>query len=177
MVGLVWRQYSFAQVNTSSFGVKDLRFGDFDGDGATDVFGVVSNGQFNTWSYSKSATGSWAGGYLRPGLTTTVDGLFVADFNGTSSRCCGACDANTSAAGTPHTAAFRTGISQPGDIRAVCRRCGHFLGHAESDVLAWNDTDFWISVGEFPRLLAIARRTCTEPVRSVNLRNAHTMKR
>jgi hypothetical protein len=68
--------FNFSQ--TSSFRVKDLRFGDFDGDGKTDVFGVVSG----TWSYSKSATGSWSDGYLQQALTDSVDGLFVADFNG-----------------------------------------------------------------------------------------------
>jgi hypothetical protein len=45
------------------------------------VFGVVSNGQFNTWSYSKSAVGPWADGYLRPALTDTVNSLVVADFD------------------------------------------------------------------------------------------------
>lgn len=72
----------FTLANTSSFRVKDLRFGDFDGDGRTDVFGVVSNGVINTWSYSKSARGPWSEGYLRPALTNTVDQLVVADFDG-----------------------------------------------------------------------------------------------
>lgn len=71
----------FNPVNTSSFRRKDLRFGDFDGDGNTDVFGVVSNGSINTWSYSKSATGSWADGFLQDALDT-IDNLVVADFNG-----------------------------------------------------------------------------------------------
>jgi hypothetical protein len=71
----------FAPVNASSFLRTDLRFGDFDGDGATDVFGVVSNGQFNTWSYSKSATGAWADGFLQEALAP-IDQLVVADFDG-----------------------------------------------------------------------------------------------
>ncbi len=71
----------FTIVNTSSFRVKDLRFGDFDGDKKTDVFGVVSNGVIKTWSYSKSATGSWADGFLQEALAP-IDGLVVADFDG-----------------------------------------------------------------------------------------------
>jgi hypothetical protein len=67
----------FNVVNTSSFRVKDLRFGDFDGDGKTDVFGVVSG----TWSYSKSASGSWASGFLQKALAP-VDDLIVGDFDG-----------------------------------------------------------------------------------------------
>ncbi|MBZ5629818.1 MAG: VCBS repeat-containing protein [Acidobacteriia bacterium] len=84
--GTTWRVSSggsgpFNQVNTSSFRVKDLRFGDFDGDGKTDVFGVVSNGVFDTWSYSKSAQGSWSDGFLQEALAP-VDRLVVADFDG-----------------------------------------------------------------------------------------------
>jgi hypothetical protein len=67
----------FVEVNTSSFRVHDLRFGDFDGDGKTDVFGVTSG----TWSYSKSAQGFWADGYLQQSLAP-VDALVVADFDG-----------------------------------------------------------------------------------------------
>lgn len=71
----------FNPVNTSSFHRKDLRFGDFDGDGTTDVLGVVSNGSINTWSYSKSATGAWADGLLQRALDP-IDNLVVADFSG-----------------------------------------------------------------------------------------------
>lgn len=67
----------FNVVNTSSFRVKDLRFGDFDGDGKTDVFGVVDG----SWSYSKSASGSWSSGFLQEALAP-VAGLVVVDLNG-----------------------------------------------------------------------------------------------
>jgi hypothetical protein len=67
----------FNVVNTSSFRVKDLRFGDFDGDGKTDVFGVVAH----SWSYSKSASGSWASGFLQEALAPVSD-LVVGDFDG-----------------------------------------------------------------------------------------------
>jgi VCBS repeat protein len=80
---------SFDPVNTSHKRVSDLRFGDFDGDGKTDVFGVVLFGPDDwRWAFSKSAQGAWADGVLRSafrdtdGNLVTVDNLVVADFDG-----------------------------------------------------------------------------------------------
>jgi hypothetical protein len=82
-------------------------------------------------------------------LTTTVDGLFVADFNGDGvADVAGACDANT--VGCWHTSYggvqdwYYTTL---GTVGPHVAGVGRFLGQAEADVLAWNDTDFWISVG------------------------------
>ena len=66
----------FLETQTSSFRVADLRFGDFDTDGVTDVFGITDN----IWQVSYSATSSWTP--LAASLTTSIDGLFVADFDG-----------------------------------------------------------------------------------------------
>ena len=54
----------------------DLRFGDFNADKRTDVFGVVSN----AWRVSYSAVSSWE--FLRSKLSDTVDTLHIADFDG-----------------------------------------------------------------------------------------------
>jgi hypothetical protein len=68
--------HGWAPVNTSSFPMSHLRFGDFDGDGRTDVLGV--NG--GKWSIASAALGDWVtlGGIS----TSSLDGLFVADLDG-----------------------------------------------------------------------------------------------
>ena len=63
-------------MNTSSFRVKDLRFGDFDGNGATDVLGVVSG----KWMVSYNAATAWTP--LPKSLTGSMNGAVVADFDG-----------------------------------------------------------------------------------------------
>jgi len=132
----------FVKVNDSSFRRADLRFGDFDGDKATDVFGVVSN----TWSYSKRATGKWADGYLRPALTKTVNYLFVADFNGD-----GLSDvATTNGWGFLRISYGGQQVWPDGTISAKdpdVAGIGHFLGGKTADLLSWNGVNFWISEG------------------------------
>ena len=71
----------FKQVQTSSFRVKDLRFGhfttcDFEGRSKTDVMGIVAG----KWQVSCGATGYWTP--LPVSLTSSIDGLIVADFDG-----------------------------------------------------------------------------------------------
>ncbi len=139
-----WLSYggssSFVPVNTSSFRVTDLRFGDFDGDGKTDVFGVVSNGSSNTWSYSRSATGTWADGYLRPALAD-ISGLVVADFNGdghadVAANCDGPACWRISYRGFEdwtYVSTQNSGLLGPQFVAV-----GHFLGRAPTDVLSWN---------------------------------------
>jgi hypothetical protein len=73
----------FVAVQTSSFRVQDLRFGDFDGNRTTDVFGVVSGRWMVSYSprlVRNQPFSSWTP--LPVSLTSTVDGLVVADFNG-----------------------------------------------------------------------------------------------
>jgi hypothetical protein len=60
---------------SSSFPMSKLRFGDFTGDGVTDVLAV--NG--GRWAISESARGAWR--QLNPNLGDDVSGLFIADLN------------------------------------------------------------------------------------------------
>ena len=149
---------TFTKVNDSSFRVKDLRFGDFDGDGATDVFGVVSNGKINTWSYSKSATGQWADGFLRPALTNTVDGLYVADFTypiGSGKKIVSVamqCSDNSSGCWRMSVEGREvwSTFNRPDISGKQLAGVGHFLGRDPgqvSDVLWWNGTELSISTG------------------------------
>jgi hypothetical protein len=61
---------------SSGFRVPDLLFGDFNGDGLTDVFRITNN----IWQVSYGAASSWTP--LPVSLTTSMDGLVVADFDG-----------------------------------------------------------------------------------------------
>jgi hypothetical protein len=66
----------FELFDTSSFRVSDLRFGDFNGDGKTDIFGVANG----AWSVTYSGSVNWKP--LRSRLTNSVAGLIVGDFDG-----------------------------------------------------------------------------------------------
>jgi hypothetical protein len=69
--------HNFSPINTSSFPASSLRFGDFDGDGKTDVFAITGG----RWSFSSAAATAWQ---PIPGAPTTsnVNGLIVGDFDG-----------------------------------------------------------------------------------------------
>jgi hypothetical protein len=62
-------------VAKSSFPMNALRFGDFDGDGVTDVL-AVENGH---WAISSGAAGSWR--RINTTVGEPVSGLFIADIN------------------------------------------------------------------------------------------------
>lgn len=62
-------------VQSSDFPMTQLRFGDFTGDGVTDVFAVESG----RWAISESATGSWS--RLNSSLGDAVENLFIANMD------------------------------------------------------------------------------------------------
>ncbi|MDD1621867.1 MAG: VCBS repeat-containing protein [Methylococcaceae bacterium] len=66
---------AWQNVQRSSFPMSKLRFGDFTGDGVTDVL-AVQNGR---WSISQSGQGRWQ--RLNPYLKDDVSSLYVADLN------------------------------------------------------------------------------------------------
>ena len=66
---------AWTNVQESSFPMSKLRFGDFTGDGVTDVLAV--NG--GRWAISESARGKWS--RLNPRLGDDVSRLFIADLN------------------------------------------------------------------------------------------------
>lgn len=65
--------YTFGNIQCRA---KDLRCGDFDGNGTTDVLGIIAG----KWMVSYSGTSAWTA--LPKSLTGTMDGVVVADFDG-----------------------------------------------------------------------------------------------
>src|SRR5688500_4490847 len=68
----------FIRAATSGYRTGKLGFGDFNGDGKTDVLGAESG----MWKVSLNATGAWADFPLRSALTTSIGELIIADLNG-----------------------------------------------------------------------------------------------
>jgi hypothetical protein len=62
-------------VQSSRFPMSQLRFGDFTGDGVTDVLAVEGG----HWAISESATGQWR--RLNPSLGDPVENLFIANMD------------------------------------------------------------------------------------------------
>jgi hypothetical protein len=131
-------------VNSSTFRVRDLRFGDFNGDGRTDVFGIVGA----NWMFSDAATSPWT--MLRPRLTDTVADLFIGDFDGDGRDDVGHVDDGlfsdeyefwstpapiSAGVPPPALAGFRTIVDTGNTLAAV----GRFLGGGQSRLLFWDD--------------------------------------
>jgi VCBS repeat protein len=62
-------------LGSSSFPLSQLRFGDFTGDGITDVLSVEKG----RWAISRSGTGQWE--ELNPKISTPVESVLIADLD------------------------------------------------------------------------------------------------
>jgi hypothetical protein len=125
----------FHPLYTSVSRVPILRFGDFDGDGKTDVFTVG-----NHWQVSYGGTSVWQP--LPHKLTGSVANLIVADFNGD-----GRVDVATLSLDPLIGWVWKIsygGISDWTQARLPWRSVaaiGRFDGRAGADLLLWNDDD------------------------------------
>jgi hypothetical protein len=144
--------------------VKDLRFGDFNGDGTTDVFGVV-NGAFASprWHVQYGLKGfreSLTGWHPLPvSLTSTANGLVVADFDGNGiadvGMWCGSWGWQISYGGTQGWSNCNTvapvGLLYPPTLANGA--VGHFSGGPGADILLWNYSNsqgaatLWVAPG------------------------------
>jgi hypothetical protein len=117
-------------VNTSSFPMSGLRFGDFDGDGRTDVLGV--NGR--VWSITSAARGTWAplGGISTP----TLDGFFVADLDGDGIADVAKDDGGNVSYAKSGRNAF-VAVRSTGGAKIVAH--GRFEGGVRDDLVWWSD--------------------------------------
>lgn len=128
----------FSFVNNSSFRRKDVLLGDFDGDGKTDVFGVVFDTQHNvnSWSFISKAAGDWI--FLRPALTSTINSLVAADFRGNKIADVGApCD-NGWRISSGGNQGWSGCNKFPSGFTRVNGGVGHFSGSRGADILLWN---------------------------------------
>jgi len=75
VMALTGADQGWKDVASSGFSMSDLRFGDFDGDGVTDVLAVVSG----HWAISSGAAGSWS--RINTKLGNDVRGLYITDID------------------------------------------------------------------------------------------------
>jgi hypothetical protein len=125
----------FEQVGTSSFGLRDVLLGNFVGDGKTDVMGIVAG----KWQVSDGARGAWTP--LPVSLTSKMDGLVAADFNGDGRADIAMTDSSNimvsfSGAGpwSRHNVSGCSGL--PWTLQQA--PIGHFQGGTPSEILVWN---------------------------------------
>lgn len=139
-----WWTYSYRSgskkhLGKSAYETKDLVFGDFNGDGKTDVFSIWSN----TWYVAYGGTSGWI---LLNGSAVPKDWLLFGDFNGD-----GKTDVFTIAYNKDWMISY-------GGISKWINRSGHdngqlaigdFNGDGRSDVFAgtWGDGKWHVSYG------------------------------
>ncbi len=138
--GKTWEFYA-----TSRYRTRDLRFGDFTGDGHTDVFGIVEG----KWKIVRARDAEWE--ELGPARWTNIDELFVADFDGL-----GLADVarNEFNGGGVYWLVSKDGVESFKRLRSAPPT--QFLGALPigkydtadgADVLVWDDLHLWLASG------------------------------
>jgi hypothetical protein len=133
--GTTWTHLAWSTRRTN-----EVRLGDLTGDGKADVFFIAGN----QWQIVRGGgSGLWEP--LRPALTSTVNGLVIADFDGDMHA-----DVARHADGTWQYSARGTGGFVPlraADESLAALPVGRFTDDAVADVLVWSGVHFAIAPG------------------------------
>jgi uncharacterized membrane protein len=128
----------FSSLSASGYSIDSLRFGDFDGDGKTDVF-VSNNGQ---WFVSYGGKSAWTS---LAGASYSIDSLRFGDFDGD-----GKTDVFVSNNGQWYVSYGGTSNWAPlaGAGYSIDRlRFGDFDGDGKTDVFVSNNGQWFVSYG------------------------------
>lgn len=142
------------KINNSNVQIKDMRFGDFDGDKKTDIFTI--DPKTNEWKLSKGGTGSWEriNSSIHP-----LSKLRVGDFNGDGKTDVFGCElSNTKFRvqfggnagewtdfGRPLYPLTFSKMSKTFPVDQL--RFGDFNGDGKTDVFSYYEKFWWVSWG------------------------------
>jgi len=141
--------HNFVPTQTSTVPAAQLRFGDFDGDGKTDVF-TTGGG---AWKYSSAAASTWQTLPGAPGVSD-VTGLIVGDFDADGRTDIGRYYATGwSPTGTPiwkfdYSPAARAAFTGSRTTATAAAWSGHFA--YGTGVVWWDEDDFELGTGSAP---------------------------
>jgi hypothetical protein len=138
--------HNFAPAQTSSAAVSDLRFGDFDGDGKTDVFAIVGT----TWSISSDAHGAWMPLPGAPSTGGSPTGLVVGDFDGDGITDMGFYYSEDGNWEFEYSKSARNVFQYLRSTASPAMWAGRFEGTVRSDAIWWDSYELDIGTGTDP---------------------------